>query len=114
MAVEIVKGHCAKCSDPGTSIAEGHVFKGEIVEYEGIRVYKTGSESSGLYLVYATDVFGIKADNNRIMADLISEIGCCVLMPDYFHGDPIDFKSTHEELMMQMPAWAEKHPLVST
>lgn len=98
-----MSGPC--CVDPGAK--QIYEARGEEKEFDGIKTYQTGNGKSAI--VFFTDIFGSSFINVRQNADLIAEkTNTTVLIPDYFHGDPMDPNS--ENLWGLLPEWLKKHP----
>jgi len=83
------KSICVDCIT-GT-IAKG-TPTGEVVVIGGVNAYIAKSkQQSKSAIVIATDVFGFKLPNVRLIADKFSELcGCLVVVPDLFNGEGMD------------------------
>ena len=93
------------CADPGAK--QTHQSQGCEEEIAGVNTYKTGQGKSAI--VMFTDIFGYSFVNARKIADRLAEgTGATVLIPDYFHGDPIspDISNIRDLI----PDWLKKHP----
>jgi len=94
------------CANPGAK--QIHQFQGSEEEIAGVKTYKIGQGKSAIVLF--TDVFGYAFVNTRKVADRFAEAtGTTVLIPDYFHGDPLDItKPNYRDLF---PEWLQRHPV---
>jgi hypothetical protein len=96
---------CSSCTDPGAK--QTHQSQGHEEEIAGVNTYKTGQGKS--VIVLFTDIFGYSFVNTRKVADRFAqETGTTVLIPDCFHGDPVNldvpnFRDT-------LPDWKQRHP----
>eukprot|EP01057_Protomagalhaensia_wolfi_P003110 Protomagalhaensia_wolfi_Nauph_80__3109@NODE_317_length_2800_cov_20_693227_g239_i0_p3_GENE_NODE_317_length_2800_cov_20_693227_g239_i0NODE_317_length_2800_cov_20_693227_g239_i0_p3_ORF_typecomplete_len132_score18_42DLH/PF01738_18/2_2e08_NODE_317_length_2800_cov_20_693227_g239_i023042699 len=92
---------------------EGHKPVGIITTINDITLYKTGSDENGKFLIFCPDLFGMQAPNNQSLADRIAEAAlCCVIIPDYFNGDPLPFHLSIKEILLQLPAFLQRHDMV--
>lgn len=93
------------CTNPGTK--QIHQCQGHEEVVAGVNTYKTGQGTSAIVLF--TDIFGYSFINSRKLADRFAEeTGTTVLIPDYFHGDPMD--PTIPNFRDFLPDWLKKHP----
>ncbi|CAF4169245.1 unnamed protein product [Adineta steineri] len=94
------------CTDPGaqqTYQSQGH--EESIAE---INTYKIGQGKSAIVLF--TDIFGYSFINARKLADRFAEeTGTTVLIPELFHGDPVN--PNIPNYRESMPDWLKKHPI---
>lgn len=94
------------CLDPGAP--QTHQSYGRVEEIAEVNTYKTGEGKSAI--VIFTDIFGFAFPNTRKVADRFAEAtGATVLIPDYFHGDPVD--NTVPNYRETMPEWFKRHPM---
>ncbi|XP_065863445.1 endo-1,3;1,4-beta-D-glucanase-like [Euphorbia lathyris] len=63
---------------------------GTVEEFAGLKTYLTGSPDSNLAILLISDIFGFEAPNLRKLADKVAAAGFCVVVPDFFYGDPVD------------------------
>ncbi|KAF5738606.1 hypothetical protein HS088_TW13G01507 [Tripterygium wilfordii] len=80
------------CSNPpavNPTSGAGHVEK-----LGGLDSYVNGSVDSKLAVILVADVFGYEAPKLRKLADKVAAAGFYVLVPDYFHGDPLVLENT--------------------
>jgi len=97
---------CSSCADPGAE--QTHQSHGHEEEIAGVNTYKTGQGKSAIVLF--TDVFGYSFVNTRKIADRFAEeTGTTVLIPDYFHGDPVN--PNVPNYRDSIPEWKKKHPV---
>ncbi|KAL9233096.1 hypothetical protein vseg_008134 [Gypsophila vaccaria] len=71
----------------------------------GLNSYVSGSPDSTLAILLISDVFGYEAPNLRKLADKVAEAGYCVVVPDYFHGDPYNPENSERPLQV----WLKDH-----
>lgn len=96
----------AHCLNPGAP--QTHQSQGSVEEVAGVNTYKTGQGKSAIVLF--TDIFGFGFPNTRKVADRFAEAtGTTVLIPDCFHGDPVD--NTVPNYRETMPDWSKRHPM---
>jgi dienelactone hydrolase len=93
-----VCGPC--CLNPG-HVVEGDA-KGSIVSYAGVETYRTGSATDKA-VIYSTDIFGLRFENHKVVADTIAAGGFTVVVPNSLHdamdpSKPIDFAKFPEWL----------------
>jgi len=62
---------------------------GTVQEFGGLQTYVTGSPHSKLAILLLSDGFGYEAPNFRKLADKVAAAGFFVVVPDFFHGDPV-------------------------
>ncbi|KAJ0979645.1 hypothetical protein J5N97_015119 [Dioscorea zingiberensis] len=63
---------------------------GSVVEdLGGLKAYTAGSPDSKLAVLLVSDVYGFEAPNLRKLADKVALAGFFVVVPDFFHGDPL-------------------------
>jgi dienelactone hydrolase len=94
------------CADPGAK--QIHQSQGHEEEIAEVNTYKTGQGKS--VIVIFTDVFGYTFPNARKLADRFAEeIGTTVLIPDLFHGDPVD--ESKPNYRDTLPDWRTRHPI---
>jgi carboxymethylenebutenolidase len=93
------------CANPGAK--QTHQSQGYEEEIAGVNTYKTGQGKAAIVLF--TDVFGYSFPNTRKVADRFAEeTGTTVLIPDYFHGDPLNINIPNYRDLL--PDWLNKHP----
>jgi dienelactone hydrolase len=93
------------CTDPGAK--QTHQSLGYEEEIAGVNTYKTGQGKS--VIVLFTDIFGYSFPNTRKVADRFAEAtGTTVLIPDYFHGDPLSPDAPN--IWDLLPDWLKIHP----
>jgi dienelactone hydrolase len=87
----------------------GHVVvgeaKGSIVSVAGVECYRAGTNTERAVL-YSADVFGLRFENHKVVADTIAAGGFTVLVPDYLHdaldpSKPFDFA--------KFPEWVSRN-----
>ncbi|CAF1190953.1 unnamed protein product [Rotaria sordida] len=99
----------SSCVDPGAK--QTHLSQGHEEEIAGINTYITGQSKSAI--VIFTDIFGYSFINIRKIADRFSEeTSATVLIPDYFHGDPVNPNLPNYRDML--PDWVKRHPTNET
>lgn len=78
---------------PGKCCAEGFKHEGTPVgklgQFAGVDAYFTGDKSSKKVLVFITDIYGYKFNNNQLVADEYGQQGYYVIIPDLFDNDPV-------------------------
>lgn len=47
---------------------------------------------TGCAIILATDIFGYKLINTRLIADAYADAGFTVVVPDYFEGEPMNMQ----------------------
>ncbi len=78
------------CANPG--VKQLHQPRGYEEVIGGVNTYKIGQGKSAIILF--TDVFGYSFVNTRKLADRLAEATeTTVLIPDYFHNDPMDLNN---------------------
>ncbi|CAF3616674.1 unnamed protein product [Rotaria sordida] len=93
------------CADPGAN--QTHQPQGHEEQVAGVNIYKTGQGKSAIVLF--TDIFGYTFINTRKLADrFANDTGTTVLIPDYFHGDPMN--PTIPNYRDLLPDWLKRHP----
>jgi dienelactone hydrolase len=94
---------CADCIkgslDDGTP-------RGEDSTIAGVPCYltkPTAAAANGSAIILATDIFGYKLINARLIADAYADAGFICVVPDYFQGEPMDMQllETFESLPTQ-------------
>ncbi|KAK6913867.1 Dienelactone hydrolase [Dillenia turbinata] len=78
---------------------------GKVEEIGGLKCYVVGSPDSKLAVLLVSDIYGYEAPNLRKLADKISAVGFCVVVPDFLHGDPYD----PENAARPLPEWLKDH-----
>ncbi|CAO2838415.1 unnamed protein product [Amaranthus hypochondriacus] len=63
---------------------------GHVEEIGGLKCYVSAISNSNLAIILISDVFGYEAPKLRKLADKVGEAGYYVIVPDFFHGDPIN------------------------
>jgi len=48
--------------------------------------------ANGCAIILATDIFGYKLINARLIADVYADAGCTCVIPDYFEGEPMNMQ----------------------
>jgi len=109
-------GHCEDCfkavRHEGTPV-------GRIEKINGVDTYVTlpkGEYLKNTAIIFITDVFGIQALNNQLLADDFARNGFATYIPDYLNGDPITdemhakAKTSPEEWMKVEMEWLSRHP----
>ncbi|CAF2727166.1 unnamed protein product [Rotaria sp. Silwood2] len=93
------------CADTGAK--QTHQPQGHEEQMAEVNVYKTGQGKSAIVLF--TDIFGYKFINTQKLADrFANDTGATVLIPDYFHGDPMDPNIPNYRDLL--PDWRKRHP----
>lgn len=84
-------GPCADCIKG--SLDEGSP-KGTDTTIAGVPCYisKAAQQSNGGCIILATDIFGYKLINARLIADAYADAGFTCVVPDYFEGEPMDMQ----------------------
>ena len=80
------------CCDPGAGALSGRPthLTGKEVTIAGIPCYSVGDTGGPCdVVIVATDVFGWRFDNNRVVADEVAAGGFHVVIPDLFEGDSV-------------------------
>ncbi|XP_078149179.1 endo-1,3;1,4-beta-D-glucanase-like [Carex rostrata] len=92
------------CDNPPT--LDPAYGKGAVVDnFGGLKTYISGVfDSSKPAILLAADAFGIDVPNLRDLADKLAESGFYVVVPDFFHGDPVPPND-----LSQLPTWIQKH-----
>jgi dienelactone hydrolase len=97
-------GEC--CVDPGAK--QSHQEQGREELIADLQTYKVGEGKS--VVVFFTDIFGYSFVNTRRLADHFAQaLNSTVLVPDFFHGDPMDPRAPN--LFEKLPTWLQKHPV---
>ncbi|KAK9929863.1 hypothetical protein M0R45_026936 [Rubus argutus] len=73
-------------------------------KYRGLNVYVTGSRNSKIAILLISDVFGYGAPNLRKLAGKVAAPGFCVVVPDFFYGDPFVYDNNQP-----LAVWLEDH-----
>uniref|UniRef100_A0A383VKQ0 Dienelactone hydrolase domain-containing protein n=1 Tax=Tetradesmus obliquus TaxID=3088 RepID=A0A383VKQ0_TETOB len=98
----------------------------------GVPCYTSKPSSfNGCAIILATDIFGYKLVNSRLIADVYADNGFLTVMPDYFRGEPMNIAllETYEALpsmsllgklngyaqlagqIVGMGSWLKRHPV---
>nr|POE69597.1 endo-1,3-1,4-beta-d-glucanase [Quercus suber] len=79
---------------------------GTVQEFGGLQTYVTGSPHSKLAILLLSDGFGYEAPNFRKLADKVAAAGFFVVVPDFFHGDPVTDLSDPK---FDLDTWMKAH-----
>lgn len=79
--------------------------KGEFVEISNVECYVVGDKSSKKAIVMLTDAFGIRFQNNLLVADTMAANGYYVVVPDMFNGDSFLYPPP----MDRIEKWLQAH-----
>lgn len=88
-----------------TNFHEGSV-QGKLETIYGLDTYVVGSSDSR-FIVLATDIYGHKYNNARLVADQFAKAGYKVYVPDILNDDPV-------VSLDDLGSWLEKHTLEIT
>ncbi|PWA64580.1 alpha/beta-Hydrolases superfamily protein [Artemisia annua] len=72
------------CSNPPTIISGGDVH-----QIGSLNSYVSGNPDSKIGVILISDVWGFEAPKLRKIADKLASGGYYVVVPDFFHGDPL-------------------------
>ncbi|CAI9262220.1 unnamed protein product [Lactuca saligna] len=75
------------CENPPTLSSGGE--SGDVLQIASLNSYVTGNTDSKIAVVLISDVYGYGAPKLRKLADKIASSGYYVVVPDFFHGDPL-------------------------
>ncbi|KAL9997849.1 putative dienelactone hydrolase, alpha/Beta hydrolase [Helianthus debilis subsp. tardiflorus] len=85
-AVRIMSGpEC--CQNPPAISSGGE--SGELLQIGSLNSYVSGNPDSKVAVLLVSDVFGYEAPKLRQLADKVAAAGYYVVVPDFFHGDPL-------------------------
>ncbi|GKA24054.1 endo-1,3;1,4-beta-D-glucanase-like protein [Tanacetum coccineum] len=85
------------CSNPPAIVSGGNVR-----QIGSLNCYVSGNPHSKIAIILASDVWGYGAPKLRNVADKVASAGYYVVVPDFFHGDPLTPEAPKEE-------WLKKH-----
>jgi len=100
--------HSQCCENPPTLdpvYGKGHV----VDDLGGLKTYITGSPESKLAILLISDAFGYEAPLLRNLADKVAASGFYVVVPDFFHGDPLTPEILEAETSRDQ--WISKHKM---
>jgi dienelactone hydrolase len=81
------------CADCITGSLDEGTPKGEDGTIAGVPCYITKpAAANGCAVILATDVFGYKLINARLIADVYADAGYICVVPDYFEGEPVNMQ----------------------
>ncbi|KAI3524043.1 hypothetical protein L1887_02654 [Cichorium endivia] len=91
------------CENPPKLASGGE--SGDVVQIASLNSYVSGNADSKIAVLLVSDVFGYEAPKLRKLADKVASAGYYVVVPDFFHGDPVipgtslqDWLKNHEPL----------------
>ncbi|EDO17281.1 hypothetical protein Kpol_538p41 [Vanderwaltozyma polyspora DSM 70294] len=83
---------------------------GETKELYGVNTYITGqSSSSDKVIVIASDVYGLKLVNTKLVADKFANAGYKVYIPDILFDDAIDVDVNVQDGSFDLQSWLPRH-----
>ncbi|KAI0832002.1 alpha/beta-hydrolase [Trametes gibbosa] len=100
---------CAHCI---SGVRHEGTPEGEIVQFGGVETYiatPTVDYPKDKVVLFLTDVFGLKLENARLLADDYARNGFKVVMPDLFAGDPIPADALSPGGSFDFPTWLGRH-----
>ncbi|KAJ0744870.1 putative dienelactone hydrolase, alpha/Beta hydrolase [Helianthus annuus] len=75
------------CQNPPVTSSGGE--SGELLQIGSLNSYVSGNPDSKVAVLLVSDVFGYEAPKLRQLADKVAAAGYYVVVPDFFHGDPL-------------------------
>ncbi|KAL4590216.1 hypothetical protein LXL04_003142 [Taraxacum kok-saghyz] len=75
------------CENPPTLSSVGE--SGDVLQIASLNTYVSGDANSKIAIVLISDVYGYGAPKLRKLADKVASAGYYVVVPDFFHGDPL-------------------------
>ncbi|KAH9851964.1 alpha/beta-hydrolase [Lenzites betulinus] len=100
------------CSHCVSGVRHEGTPEGQIVQYGGVEAYvatPTGDYPKDKVVLFLTDVFGLKLENSRLLADDYAKNGFKVIIPDLFRGDPIPADTLNPGTKPGFMEWLGKH-----
>lgn len=88
LAPEATKMSGPQCCENPPVISSGE-DSGEVLQIASLNSYVSGNTDSKIAVVLISDVFGYGAPKLRKLADKVASAGYYVVVPDFFHGDPL-------------------------
>ncbi|XAR54620.1 Carboxymethylenebutenolidase [Bertholletia excelsa] len=79
---------------------------GHVEELGGLKTYISGPPDSKFAVLLVHDAFGYEAPKARMLADKVASAGFFVLLPDFFHGDPLVLNNPNRSIQ----DWLKDHP----
>ncbi|KAK1417003.1 hypothetical protein QVD17_26125 [Tagetes erecta] len=77
-----------QCCENPPAISSG-AESGELLQIASLNSYVSGNPDSKSAVIFISDVFGYGAPKFRQLADKVASAGYYVVVPDFFHGDPL-------------------------
>lgn len=79
----------AQCCENAPTLLASSCGAGHVEDFGGLKTYISGSPHSKLGILLVSDVYGYEAPNLRKLADKVAAVGFFVVVPDFFHGEPL-------------------------
>ncbi|KAI0766664.1 alpha/beta-hydrolase [Trametes elegans] len=101
------------CSHCVSGVRHEGTPEGQTTTIGGVESYvatPTGDYPKDKVVLFLTDVFGLKLDNNRLLADDYARNGFRVVVPDLFEGDALPADALNVPGAFDLGAWLGKHP----
>ncbi|KAK9078467.1 hypothetical protein SSX86_002524 [Deinandra increscens subsp. villosa] len=90
-----------QCCENPPAISSADV-SGEVLQIASLNSYVSGKPDSKTAVLLVSDVFGYGAPKLRQLADKVASAGYYVVVPDFFHGDPLTPETKIED-------WLKNH-----
>ncbi|KAF1961953.1 dienelactone hydrolase family protein [Byssothecium circinans] len=110
------RGQGVGCDD--VTQVEGCKTVGTIKNISGVEIYHSyppnyaGANRSKVIL-FITDIYGIAAERNKLLADHIAKANYPVIIPDLFAGDPVPVEVPEGSPAFNITEWWTRHPVSS-
>ncbi|PIL25176.1 hypothetical protein GSI_13065 [Ganoderma sinense ZZ0214-1] len=101
------------CADCFKGVRHEGTPEGTTLTIAGIETYvatPTGEYPKDKVVLFLCDAFGLKLENNKLLADDFARNGFKVVMPDLFDNDPAPTDAFNPGVNFNIMEWFGKHP----